>query len=282
MKSQAKYSLGYQPRVYPKDYRAKEKKSRKRMIFFILILLFILVLGYFLFFSPIFKVKEIKISGNRAISSEDIYKSLKDLRFKKVLIFFNHDNIFLLTKSKLRNILIDRFPRILSIQISKDIFKKNINIQITERKEMGIYCQAQNLSEEILGGCYYIDNDGVIFEQAPQTSGTLILVIKDYSGKEIKIRDSVLDKELIAKFIELCDVLSSQFSLKALDFVIGNDAIKGFRLDTNEGWYILFDGSRDLESQIRALQLVLEEKIKEARKNLEYIDLRIENRVYYK
>lgn len=282
MKSQAKYSLGYQPRLYPKDYRAKENKSRKRIIFFILILFFILALGYFLFFSPIFKVKEIKISGGRAIGSDDIYKYLNDFRFKKVLIFFNHDNIFLLTKSKLRNILIDRFSRILSIQISKDIFKKNINIQITERKEVGIYCQAQNLSEEILEGCYYIDSEGVIFEQAPQTSGTLILVIKDYSGKEIKIRNSVLDKELMVKFIELRDILSSQFSLKALDFVIGNDAIKGFRLDTNEGWYILFDGSRDLESQIMALQLVLEEKIKEARKNLEYIDLRIENRVYYK
>jgi len=282
MKSQAKYSVGYQPRLYPKDYRAKEKNSRKRMIFFILILFFILALGYFLFFSPIFKVKEIKISGSRAIGSDAIYQYLNDFRFKKVLIFFNRDNIFLLTKSKLKNILIDRFPRILSIQINKDIFKKNISIQITERKEVGIYCQAQNLSEEILEGCYYIDGEGVIFEEAPQTSGTLILVIKDYSGKEIKIRDSAIDKELIVKFIELRDILSSQFSLKALDFVIEKDGTKDFRLDTNEGWYILFDGSRDLESQIMALRLVLEEKIKEARKNLEYIDLRIENRVYYK
>ena len=46
-------------------------------------------------------------------------------------------------------------------------------------------------------------------------------------------------------------------------------------------WYILFDKSRDLKNQLQALELVLAEKIEE-REHLEYIDLRIENRVYYK
>ena len=261
-KGQVRYSRGYRPKRYPKRYRERKKASWKRRVFFLWVLFLILVLVYVLFFSPIFEIKEIKISGNQVISNEDIYNSLDD-----------QNNIFLATGDKLTNILINNFPRILSIEINKNIIKKTIDLKIVERKEAGIFC---------IKDCYYIDKQGVIFEQAPQTSGTLILAIKDSSNREVKIGKNVIEKEFMAELIDLGSYLSNQLGLKAFDFTIESDISKDLKINTNEGWYILFDRSQDLKNQLKALELVLREKIKEEREELEYIDLRIENRAYYK
>lgn len=254
-KNQIKYGRRYVPRRQVKKFRKRPKKK----LFFFWLLFLVLVLAYILFFSPLFEIKEIKVSGNRAIDSQEIKNILKQ------------KNLFLVTKNKLRETLLNNFSRIESVDISKNIFKKIIELKIVERKEVGIFCR---------GDCYYIDKKGVIFETAPQTSGTLILVIKDSSDGEMRIGDNVVEEEFIAELIDLRTYLSNQLSLKALDFAI--DASEDLKVNTHEGWYILFDKARDLQNQLTALELVLKEKVREARKNLEYIDLRIENRVYYK
>jgi hypothetical protein len=51
---------------------------------------------------------------------------------------------------------------------------------------------------------------------------------------------------------------------------------------TSGGWEIYFNPSDSLDAQLNALEKVLEDQIKGSYLNLEYIDLRIEGRVYYK
>jgi len=48
------------------------------------------------------------------------------------------------------------------------------------------------------------------------------------------------------------------------------------------GVEIYFNPSNSVESHINALEAVLEEKIKDDYNSLEYIDLRIKGRAYYK
>lgn len=271
-KSQVLYGRGYRPMRYPQEYK-KNFFSRKKAIILLWVLFLILIFAYILFLSPVFRVKDIKISDNRVISSEEINDSLNNFLSKEFLFFFNRNNIFLAADNKLKNILFGDFPRIASIEIDKDIFKKTIELRIIERKEAGIFCRKD---------CYYIDENGAIFEEAPQTSGTLILAIKDNSEGEIEIGKNAIDKAFMAELINLKNDLLNQFGLKVLDFIIETDVLKDLRANTNEGWYILFDRERDLKNQLQALKLVLEGKIKDGRKNLEYVDLRIENRVYYK
>lgn len=267
------YSRGYTPRQYPKRDWGEKKTFRKKIIIFLWFLFLILILAYVLLLSPIFRIKEIKISGNRVISNEEIRDSLNSFLYKKFLVFFNQNNIFLARGDNLKNIIFSDFPRILSIEIKKDIFNKTIDLRIIERKEAGIFCR---------GECYYIDKEGVIFEDAPQTSGTLILMIKDNSESGVEMGRNAIDKEFMTELINLREELLNQLGLKVIDFIIETDVLKDLRVDTNEGWYILFDGSQDFKNQLQTLKLVLEEKIKEGRKNLEYVDLRIGNRVYYK
>jgi cell division septal protein FtsQ len=61
--------------------------------------------------------------------------------------------------------------------------------------------------------------------------------------------------------------------------IISGDAI----FETEEGWKAYFNKNVEINKGIEMLQIVLEEKIgKEKIKNLDYIDLRIDNKVFYK
>lgn len=293
-KSQLRYSRGYKLKKHSYQKRSLETgKFRKIVLIFTWVLFLILALSYVLFFSPIFEIKEIKISGDYTIEDEEIYNTLNDILDKKILIFFDHNNIFLIQKNSLFKTLNKNFPQILSIKMNKNIINKTLVLNIMERREVGIYCEGkfaplepqENEStalEYSQGECYYIDVNGVIFEKAPQTSGTLILVIKDLSLIDAKIGESIIGPELLTELINLRIYLSDQLSLKVVDFVIDSNILKEIRINTNEGWYLLLDPSRSLLEQAEDLRLALDEKIKDERSNLKYIDLRIENRVYYK
>ena len=56
-----------------------------------------------------------------------------------------------------------------------------------------------------------------------------------------------------------------------------------FWLKTKEGWYIYLDKASDIPVQLVALKKFLEEKLPAGRRRtLEYVDLKINNRIYYK
>ncbi len=160
--------------------RYKKRKSKKRRILFLIILL-ILILAYILFLSPIFKIRAVEVSGNREVSEEEIKNS------------FTYGNIFLVSENKIKNDLIKKIPKIGDLEIKKNLIKRIVKLTIEERGRLGIACQVREETED----CFYIDKQGVIFEQAPQTSGSLILLIKDYSQREFYLGKKIFEQKII-------------------------------------------------------------------------------------
>lgn len=229
-----------------------------------------MILAYIFFFSPLFKIRAVEVSGN------------KEVKTKMIQDNFAYKNIFLFTKDKIRNDLMKKFPKISNIEVSKNLAKRIINLKVEERQRLGIICQVSEQEEkEEIKGCFYIDKKGFIFEDAPQTSGSLILLIKDYSQRELILGQQVFEKRIIGFISQTKQGLLSEIDIKTLDFNILSFPAKELKVITWEGWYILFDLDSDINSQLLALKASLEEKIQD-RGSLEYIDLRIENRVYYK
>ena len=74
-------------------------------------------------------------------------------------------------------------------------------------------------------------------------------------------------------------VSPTSMSLEIVDFEFVS--IEDLKAKTSAGWYIYFNPAYSVDAQIRALEMVLENEIKDSN-SLEYIDLRIDNRVYYK
>ncbi len=247
-----------------KHYRKKKIKRRKSMLFLIC-LIFLIVLVYIFLFSSLFKIQAIEILGNKEVEAEEIKNS------------FDYGNIFLVTENKIKNDLIKKIHKIGDLEISKNLIKRSIKLTIEERGRLGIACQVKEETED----CFYIDKQGVIFEQAPQTSGSLILLIKDYSQREFYLGKKIFEQRIVDFISQARQDLSSEIGLTALDFNVLSFPPKDLKVMTNEGWYIIFDLEGDIKNQLRSIKVALEEKI-ENRENLEYVDLRIENRIYYK
>jgi 5-carboxymethyl-2-hydroxymuconate isomerase len=249
-------------------YKYKKRKSKK--ILFIIFLFVLLGIVYLLLFSPVFEVKEISIFGNQKISSDEI---------KNNLIC---KNIILVTSKNIKNQLSEKFPEILESKISKNFLKRKLTINITEREEIGIICSGDPaFAKASVGTCFYFDNDGIVFKNAPTTSGSLITIIQDYSNRKYAIGDKISEKSFIDIILEISENLFAEIGLKVSNFNIDSYPIEELKATTNEGWYVLFSLKRDIKSQLLALKVALNEKI-QSRTSLQYIDLRIENRIYYK
>lgn len=157
-------------------------------------------------------------------------------------------------------------------QILQKLFEKK-PVKIDEQ-EIGIICKENDT-------CFYINKDGIILKGAPNTSGSLIMVVKDYSKRSFGLGDTVLDKSFIETILIIKEDLLQKLGLKVLSFDIESYPAEKLRVVTSESWYILFSLKRNIKSQLLALKVALDEKIQN-RMNLEYVDLRIENRIYYK
>lgn len=240
------------------------------MIRYFFVLFFILLLVYIFLFSPIFRIQTLEISGNKEVNTESVKNN------------FDYKNIFLYTKHKIEKDLVQKFPKISNIEISKDLIKRIIKLEINERERLGIVCKTKiENEEEQMGKCFYIDKQGFIFEDAPQTSGSLILLIKDFSQREYSLGGQIFEEKTINSIYGIRENIFPETGIKILDFNIASFPVVELKAMTNEGWYILFELEGDIKKQLTSLKAALQEKIKN-RESLEYVDLRIENRIYYK
>lgn len=128
--------------------------------------------------------------------------------------------------------------------------------------------------------CFNIDNNGAIYKISPQINSSLILTIYDARYDfDAQIGDDVVLPETIQFITETNHLLKNDdINVEKFEIKSENDLL----ISTVEGWDIYFDAKQSIESQISSLNIVLNELIKDTRSTLEYIDLRIEGRAYYK
>jgi len=249
------------------------KKRRRFFIIFSIVLLSLLGLGaglfYLVFFSPVLKINEITIEGSEVLDKNDILQTIYPLTHdggtfilptRRNILFFDEDS----AEEQIRA----EFPIIKQI-ILKRILPHKILVRIEERKTIGTWC--------FLDSCYYFDDEGVLWGQALKSSGPLLLIVDDLRGNKDNIKK--LNPDLlrgIRKSIEGVEKLA----IKVKKIEIPENSLTDFRIYTITGYYILIDYSVDIDKQLSVLDIFLKDKGKNF--NSEYIDLRIEGRVYYK
>lgn len=259
-----------------KYYRYQRLTKRKRSVLknrFFWLSLFILILAglffYFLFFSSIFQVNKIIITGEKKISEENL-KLLVKSKLENKICFFPGKNIFLINLEEIKKEILNKFPPIGEVEIGRK-FPQTINILIKERKEIGIWCQEEN--------CFLIDNQGIIFEQSAKEGG-LIKIRKKEKNEPLILGRKVVEKERLSKILKIKTQLEENLKISSLEALIVSE--ERLNIKTSEGWEAYFSLTGDLDWQIKALGLILTKQIPpEKRKKLEYIDLRF-SRVYYK
>lgn len=229
--------------------------------------------GYLIAYSPFFRIEKVEAtqSGPEDVSlkTEDIIQSLKDFFEKKSKIssFLGAENILIWKEIGVDFLL--KYPQIEKIEIEKDYSKRILKINLVKKGKRGAWC--------VPSGCFWFDQKGALFAEAPIMEGGLILTVNDFSGRELKIGDSVLPENFFGNFFKIIGFLEKN-GLAAKNLKLNDLSSQEITAESGDGPQIRFSLRNDPAFAEAAIQSLKEIGLK----NIEYIDLRVENKAYYK
>lgn len=283
----------YSKKGFKNPFFQRKKKKKKSRLFF-LILIIILSGGlYFLNQSTYLQIKNIEISENFLISESEIKNIIDNQLAKKRLLILSQKNILFFNKFQAKKSIKKNYY-LKNLKIKK-IFPDTLKIIIEEKKSLVIWITDDRN--------YYLGSEGmVISEVKPQEEiikkegETQIIkplvnlinsdlpIIYDLSNQKINIGEKTASQKLMDFIINLNKLFKENINAEISFYQIDSPQSREVRLKTVEGWQVYFkitDDLNEIATQVERLRLTLKEKISD-QKNLEYIDLRFGERVYYK
>ncbi len=264
---------------FPKRYLKKKKISFKERLFLLFFCFLISSFGifYLLFFYHLFQIKEIEVKSffekKQNVKKEEILNLAKK-KIKKNFLCFSSQSIFLANLREMEKSLLENFPQLKEVKIKRKLPNK-ILIEVKERKPIAIFCFKKNQN------CALIDKEGKVIRilSFKEDLWKLPKVLSENGNLKLKIGKTVLEKENVEKILEIEKYLKKE-KIDIEKFEIFKEKLVVFTL---EGWQVFFDLSKNISEQIFSLIFLLKERFPiEKRKNLEYIDLRFGNKIFFK
>lgn len=262
--------------------KLKPKKSflkTKHFWLYSLLSLVLLIIIYVIFFSSIFAINKIIISGNNKITQEQILQISENNINKKIFSFGNWQiiskSVFLTNSQNIKQEILKTFPIIEDALVQKKLFK-TLEIKIKERFAIAVFCKN---NENNFNDCYYLDNLGIIFEKSENANNNFILYNSNQDN--LIIGNKVVEQNIIEIILKVQKTLKENYNIDIINALVTTP----FRLNikTTENWQIYMATDADLNNQITKLNFLLKDEISpEARQKLQYIDLRFKDRAYYK
>ena len=269
-----------------RDFLASSRKlRRKRLILkavFVAIIFMAVFAGIVAFFRmPYLQVEKIEVEGNSLVDGDGLIEKVKEKLEGKYFGLFPKTNIFIIPKSKILGETPQEIRRIKNITLEKKYFGA-IALKIEERSNSALYCKTEN--------CAYADENGFIFEKAPYFSGTVFLKLIDQrssektlarpaDGVEDFIGSNLIDESEFKKILEFAG-LAVKIGNGTTEVILKNENIYEFY--TKEGWKIILNDKNEPKSAYLNLVTALDANIKDKRTKLDYIDLRLGNKIYFK
>jgi len=218
------------------------------------------------------------ISGTENVNSQDLQNIANNSITKKFIDLgfwsLSSKSIFLASINNIQNQILNSNTGIKTISVNKT-YPQNLTIQIQERKPFAIFCQSEK--------CFNIDDTGVIFEELASVPENSFIVRQNLALDNLYLGKNVVQEKTMTTISEIKKDLQDNFKINLTEATISTP----IRLDikTGEGWQIYFDIDENSNAslQITKLNLLLKDQITTiSRQNLEYIDLRFNDRAYYK
>lgn len=250
-----------------------------RIFTWILISGFVGVVGYVLFFSPFMMIDEISIRGEENLKKEDVLTVVESSLSGKYLDVLQKNNFILASKGNIKNDLRGKFKRIEDVAVAKE-FPNKLAITIKEIRANLLFCSGDF--------CWVINERGKAFAKADFSANEFgessLVVLRDTNSKDITQEDIWLEEDLMRFVLDVKDGLENGLNIGIKKECSTPAIISGdLRIETVQGWKIYLNKNLGSEKTLEMLKIILANNIdQEKRANLEYIDLRVNNKAYYK
>lgn len=279
------------PRIIEIKRKRRVLKIRLIVLFSILFILTVWLLSYLSSVKNV-SIKEVTIIGTHIVDQTEIEQIIRNDISGKYLGIFSKNNSLIYPRKKIYDDLTESFPRIESLSIYIDSLN-SLRVDIVERKGRYLYCgdKIPEHKNDVGENCYFINNDGLIFDKAPYFSGNVYF---KYYLKVPYEKDDLLGKQMlqseefyrVTRFVD--GVSSIGFKPIYLEFGDNNTGYLYLNHNSkNESPKIIFKTDDDLNIIEENLDIAMSKKefrdeINLKYDSLSYIDLRFNNKVLYK
>jgi len=234
-----------------------------------------------------FNIKTVIIAGNSVITKNQLEQAVSKRLIGSYLLLIPKTNILLFPKKSITASVLESFNRLQDAEIVVEDLQ-TIKLTVKERQSFALYCGEASIdTHEELGNCYFLDKSGFIFAKAPDFTG---YVFFKYFGKLNENTESYGENPIGVQYMpapsfrEFTLFLESFSELDSAPTALLRMGEKDFEIHFDDGSRILFDRDQSLATILDNLQSVLESDIFRERGDiqLDYIDLRFGNKVFYK
>ncbi len=230
-------------------------------IFKVSVGVFLVLLVYVLIGSPLFVLTKLEIDGNHLVEASEIEASIFNDGFKSV-------NAFLFNESKMTKQVLSTVNQIKDIKFKKQVFSHTL-LAIVEEHTSTIIWQTNNER-------FMVNRAGVVYDIASIDSP--LVVVEDLKNVPVNLNQKIVTTDFVEFVTAVVSNLPRRTNLSARRILVPETTFE-INVVTSEEWTIIFDTTRSVDTQISNLIKVLR-TIKSPPS--QYVDLRIEDRVYYR
>ena len=276
--------------------RASPLRARRRRVRALVALGVVVAVGILAYgvswasYLPRFSIQTVSVSGAKDVRSTLIESYVDTQLFDGSYRFLSRANIFLFPRADIEKAVVSYFPRISSAKISRaSLLAQTIQIAVEERQPYARWCPSTLLGTGDTNSCYLMDESGFVFASATTSPG----IATPYVFTGTIATSSVPSKVYYAPPIgetflpgHLAGMLALLTRLGQAGFPVQGVAVEGdqdFSVHLSQGFDIRASFGEDINAVVKNLQLVLSSNpLNGKASELQYIDLRFGNRVYYK
>ncbi len=241
-----------------------------------IVLIGILLLAYWLFYSPAFQITSVQIVGASPSLALDIQAGPVHNQLAATRLFIFPQYSLMLCDTQALAKTIQQTYSLDAVSIDKD-FAHRLIITIDEKDPELIWYTQDHY--------YYLDQQGSVagmiddITKAPDTFPQII----DEANEPVTTGQTILDTDRIAFLTSLNAWIRDDGRINIFNYSLPTRQGTQLSLHVSDVPYVVyFDISRDLQLQQDKLKRVLDENMISEKNPTEYIDVRIGDRVYFK
>lgn len=254
----------------------KKKQRKKQILIWSFVFLFILLLVgiVYLLNLPKFQINQIEIQGTHLVEQEQIEQKVNTQLSQKILGIIPNSNVFIFSKTHLYNELIQN-QAIREVDVYKKLFN-TLYVVIEEHQKKTLYCENNTYQK-----CFFVNEEGLLYA----TVDTFIIpeqeIIIFIENKTKQIGDYISEQHVFKNLMQFIKSID-QVELRIKSIVLLEDGV--IELITREDSKIIMSVFDDFEKNFINLIALFEQEIfsKEKVREIEYIDIRFGNKLFYK
>lgn len=269
-------------RVELPQSKIKARKRRRRVrIAIVVAVACVVVVGALaaLFHAPFLRVTDVSVTGAQMLNAGEIKALVQQKLSGNYLFIFPKDDILLYPQTSLEQDLLAAYPALKSVEVHADNFH-TVGVVLHERQAAAAWCPSASSGQA--QDCYLMDEDGVVFAPLFATSTDLYVT---YSGAASG--DKLPKQYLTADMFQSLAAFVAALSQTEL-----GDPIRQVAVDEHNDARAYFQNNFLLIFSINDPAGDVFERFTLARKadplaghalsDIEYVDLRFGDKLYYK